>query len=146
MFVLSSDALHTWGSLVSLRKKSTGNLLTNGQISEAISVQIWIYIFVGLIFRVCNKTRISRFSWESHLGNNHLNFSLRKDNLNAILCLVPGLLWVKYSKCHMAKLQNAFLCNLPPLPKLLISQILKIKSLERTDFLRSLCVDIFSLI
>lgn len=45
MFILSSDALHTWGYLVSLRKKSTGNLLTNGQILEAISIQIWIYVF-----------------------------------------------------------------------------------------------------
>lgn len=80
VFFLSSDALHTWGYLVSVRKKYTGNLQTNGQISEAISIQIWIYIFVGLICRVCNKTRISRFSWEFHLGNNHLSFYLRKGN------------------------------------------------------------------
>lgn len=62
IFVLSSDALHTWGYLFSLGKKPTGILLKNGQISEAISIQIWISIFVSLIFRVWEKTLISRFS------------------------------------------------------------------------------------
>lgn len=62
IFVLSSDALHTWGYLFSLGKKPTGILLKNGQISEAISIQIWISIFVSLIFRVWEKILISRFS------------------------------------------------------------------------------------
>ena len=39
LFVLSSDVLHPWSYLVSLRQKST-QVLRNGNISEAISIQI----------------------------------------------------------------------------------------------------------